>query len=121
MGPLLMTFVEVDLKDPLHVAEDDDEITKYEDVASYNWMNEKESTIVVPGPQLIVVDSTITSKLISVQEDLQRGRHSRQPRNSTQIVENTSVTKMLLDLQLILWSPLFAPYSPVNQTSRAIL
>ncbi|KAL8835045.1 MAG: hypothetical protein Q9170_003473 [Blastenia crenularia] len=51
VGPLLAIFDEDDLKDHPYVSkgDDDDKITDFEDVASYNWMDEKEASIVVPG------------------------------------------------------------------------
>ncbi|KAL8947730.1 MAG: hypothetical protein Q9222_006026 [Ikaeria aurantiellina] len=49
IGPLLMTFNDSDLKDTLTLNKEDLRITDCEDVASFNWINEKEPTIVVPG------------------------------------------------------------------------
>ncbi|KAL8714539.1 MAG: hypothetical protein Q9220_001487 [cf. Caloplaca sp. 1 TL-2023] len=49
LGPLLKTFNDSDLEDALALNKEDASITDCEDVASFNWMNEEEPTIVVPG------------------------------------------------------------------------
>jgi hypothetical protein len=49
LGPLLTTLDEEDLANSLDLQEYPARITCCKDVASYNWVDEKEPTILVPG------------------------------------------------------------------------
>lgn len=49
LGPVLTTLSGVDLAESLDLHESSAGITCWEDVGSYNWLNEVEPTILVPG------------------------------------------------------------------------
>ena len=51
LGQLLATLSDVDLTDPSDLYENSAKISSCKDVASYNWLNEQEPTILVPGLQ----------------------------------------------------------------------
>ena len=51
LGQLLATLSDVDLTDPSDLYEYPAKISSCKDVASYNWLNEQEPTILVPGLQ----------------------------------------------------------------------
>ena len=54
LGPVLTTLSDVDLANPSDLFEYPAKISSCKDVASYNWMNEQEPTILVPGLQLFL-------------------------------------------------------------------
>ena len=51
LGQLLATLSDIDLTDPSDLYEYPAKISSCKDVASYNWLNEQEPTILVPGLQ----------------------------------------------------------------------
>ena len=51
LGQVLVTLSDVDLANPSDLFEYPAKISSCEDVASYNWLNEQEPTILVPGLQ----------------------------------------------------------------------
>lgn len=51
LGQVLATLSDVDLANPSDLSEYSAKISSCEDVASYNWLNEQEPTILVPGLQ----------------------------------------------------------------------
>ena len=51
LGPVLATLSDVDLTDPSDLYGYPAKISSCKDVASYNWLNEQEPTILVPGLQ----------------------------------------------------------------------
>ena len=51
LGPVLATLNDADLANPSDLYECPAKISSCKDVASYNWLNEQEPTILVPGLQ----------------------------------------------------------------------
>ena len=63
LGQVLATLSDVDLTNPSDLYGYPAKISSCEDVASYNWLNEQEPTILTPGPQPFSLSCNICNNL----------------------------------------------------------